>query len=581
MRPHALKLLLLTASLATAGALAQDASAPVTDHRASPEAATVAGAAAPVRAERFMAVTAHPLATRAAREILREGGSAADAAIAAQAVLGLVEPQSSGLGGGAFALYWDGVGITSIDGRETAPAAATPERFLDAEGNPRKWPDMVPGGLSVGVPGALAMYGELHARHGKLPWPRLFQYAYRLAREGFGVSPRLSALLSDMGPDAFSPRARDYFFDAAGEAWPLGHVLRNPDYAATLLLIASEGAAGFYRGAFAAEIAETVRDAWNNPGDLTVTDMADYRAIPRKPVCFAYSAYRVCGMGPPSSGGLAVGMTLAMLEGLDLGDGPDARALHLIAEAEKLAFADRNAYVGDPAMVTVPEGLSDPAYLASRAALIDPARSMGAAAPGTPPGLAPPAGDATKEAPGTSQISIVDADGNAVSITTTIESAFGSRLMVHGFLLNNELTDFSFKPADEAGRPAANRVEGGKRPRSSMAPTLVFRPDGSLFAVLGSPGGSRIIPYVVKAVVALIDWNMDPQQAAALANFGSRNGPFEIEDGVLAMLVRPGIEARGHEWRIAGMTSGLNIIVVGKGLAGGSDPRREGAALGD
>ncbi|MGE0231770.1 MAG: gamma-glutamyltransferase [Flavobacteriaceae bacterium] len=574
----------LTACLVAILFLASPASTQVRE-RAAPEAATAFAfrAEPPAAAEKFMVVTAHPLATRTARTVLREGGSAADAAIAAQLVLGLVEPQSSGLGGGAFTLYWDAGAkqLTTIDGRETAPAAATPERFLDETGKPKPWPEMVPGGRSVGVPGTVALLEKLHREHGRLSWQRLFAPAIELSINGFGVSQRLSTLLAGMGAEAFSPAARAYFFNPGGEARPLGHVLKNPAYAVTLRAIADEGAHGFYRGAVAAGIAETVKGAWINPGDLTRSDIASYEAKDRAPVCFPYRTFRVCGMGPPSSGGLAVGMSLAMLEGFDLGAGPDARSLHLIAEAEKLAFADRDAYIADPDHVAVPAGLADPDYLKARAALIDPATAMGKAMPGTPPHASPAGADGTKEAPGTSHISIVDGDGNAVSITTTIESAFGSRLMTGGFLLNNELTDFSFSPTDAEGKPVANAVGATRRPRSSMAPTMIFDANGDLHAVLGSPGGSRIIPYVVKAVVALIDWNMDPQAAATLANFGSRNGPFEIEPGALAAAVTPALREMGHELREADMTSGLNIIVLDQGLFGGSDPRREGEAAGD
>lgn len=555
--------------------------------RAEPEPATanLYAPAEPVSAGRHMVVAAHPLAAHAAREALREGGSATDAAIAAQMVLGLVEPQSSGLGGGAFLLHYDADAeeVTSWDGRETAPASAAPQRFLAADGEARPWPEMVPGGLSVGVPGMLRMAAEVHRRHGKLPWARLFEPAIRLARDGFGVSPRLSAMLDEMGAEAFSPEARAYFFDEDGEALPLGHVLRNPDYADTLQRIAEDGPEAFYEGGTAQAIVEAVRGAWTNPGDISPDDLRSYEAIERPATCIAYREHRICGMGPPSSGGYTVNMTLAMLDRFDLGDTLSAQAMHLVAEAEKRAYADRDRYIADPDLVNVPETLLDGAYLRLRGATIRPDAADGEAEPGVPPGMTPEPGiDGTLEAPGTSQISIVDGDGNAISMTTTIESAFGSRLMAGGFLLNNELTDFSFVPVDEQGRVVANRVEGGKRPRSSMAPTLVFGPQGDLKMVLGSPGGSRIIPYVVKAIVAHLDWGMDAQAAAGLFNFGSRNGPLEIE-------ALPGAEewgevlaALGHRVEIDEMTSGLNIITISGGrLEGGSDPRREGVALGD
>ncbi|TCT13227.1 gamma-glutamyltransferase 1 [Tepidamorphus gemmatus] len=574
---------LLPVALTAAPALAQEETGVIS--RAAPEPATYSGgSAAPATATRQMVVTAHPLASRAGLNALRDGGSAVDAAIAAQMVLGLVEPQSSGIGGGAFLLHWDAQtgAVTTWDGRETAPAAARPDRFLSPDGTPQRWPDMVPGGLSVGVPGTLAMLYAVHQKHGRLPWARLFDEAILLARHGFGVSSRLSALLSAMGPAAFSPAARDYFF-GEDEAGPLlGEVRQNPEYAETLERIAIEGPDAFYRGEIADDIASAVRNAWRNPGDLTAADLAGYTAVERPAVCAPYRLYWVCGMGPPSSGGIAVAMTLAMLERFDLGEVPTPEALHLIGEAENLAFADRDHYVADPDFVAVPEGLLDPGYLAQRSALIDPVRAGGIRDSGTPPGVAePPTRDTTREAPGTSQITVIDADGNAVSMTTTIESAFGSRLFVRGFLLNNELTDFAFVP-DDAGRPVANRVEGGKRPRSSMAPTFVFGPDDRLRMILGSPGGSRIIPYVVKAIVAHLDWGLDPQAAADMFNFGARNGPFEIErisgaDDWIAAL-----EALGHAPMKVEMTSGLNIIVVRDGgIEAGSDPRREGMALGD
>lgn len=553
--------------------------------RAAPEPATFAEARPPVEADRRMVVAAHPLATAAGIEALRNGGGAADAAIAAMMVLGLVEPQSAGLGGGAFLLHWDAgeKALTSWDGRETAPGAARPDRFLGPDGKPNPWPDMVPGGLSVGVPGLVAMLHEVHSRHGKLPWARLFDNAIALAQDGFGVSPRLSALVTQMGADGFSPQARQYFLRPDGAAPLLGEVMRNEAYAETLRRIADGGPDAFYRGSIAQDIVGAVTNAWKNPGDMTTDDLMNYRAIERPAVCGPYRGYRICGMGPPSSGGLAVAMTLAMLERFDLGTAPTPLALHLIGEAENLAFADRDRYVGDPDFVEVPGGMLDPAYIAARSALIDPLKALGKRQPGDPPETASePGEDATKEAPGTTHVSVVDADGNAVAMTASIESAFGARLFVDGFLLNNELADFSFAPVDAEGRPVANRVEGGKRPRSSMAPTIVFGPDGTVEMVLGSPGGSRIIPYVVKAIVAHVDWGMDPQAAADLFNFASRNGPFEVENVSGADAWVAALSAFGHEPRKADMTSGFNIIVSGDGkLAGGTDPRREGAAMGD
>jgi gamma-glutamyltranspeptidase / glutathione hydrolase len=576
----------LSAILLAAGfALLQAPVHAQTLNRATPEPASVGTPTPPVETEKQMVVAAHPLAASAGLKALRDGGSAADAAIAAMLVLGLVEPQSAGLGGGAFLLHWDDASkkLTTWDGRETAPAAATPERFLDADGQPNPWPQMVPGGLSVGVPGLVAMLHEVHAQHGKLPWARLFDDAIALGQDGFGTSPRLSTLVTRMSADAFSSEAQEYFLGPDDTAPLLGEVLRNQAYAETLQRIADGGPEAFYRGTIAEDIVGAVTNAWRNAGDMTTDDLANYRAIERPAVCGDYRGYKVCGMGPPSSGGLAVAQTLELLERFDLGKTPTPEALHLIGEAENLAFADRDRYIADPEFVTVPAGMLNARYIAQRSALIDPAKAGGMREPGSPPETASaPGKDATKEAPGTTQVSVVDANGNAVSMTASIESAFGSRLFVDGFLLNNELTDFSFAPKDADGKDIANRVEAGKRPRSSMAPTFVFDPDGDLAVVLGSPGGSRIIPYVVKAIVAYVDWGYDPQAAAALFNFGSRNGPFEVEDVSDAGQWIAALDAFGHKAVAKAMTSGLNIIVLGDGrLTGGSDPRREGAAMGD
>lgn len=557
--------------------------------QAAPEQATgISEARQSVTGSKHMAVIAHPLASEAALEMLRAGGSSIDAAIAAQMVLTLVEPQSSGLGGGAFLVHYDAVSqvVTTYDGRETAPKLTDESRFLDADGVPIPWREAVFSGLSVGVPGVLAALEIAHKAHGKLPWADLFQPAIRHAREGFAVGPRLNGLLTGMGPDQFFAAARDYFFDAEGVARPVGHVLKNPDLADTLELIADGGADAFYLGEVARDIVKAVQSAPRLPGDMTLIDLSEYVAKERAPVCSRYRRHTICGMGPPSSGALAVSQTLSLLDGERLGTTMSSRALHLIAEAEKLAFADRNRYVADSDYVSVPAaGMLDPGYIAERRALIDAGKAMEKAEPGVPPMIEPVNNgvDASKEEPGTSQVSIVDGDGNALSMTTTIESAFGARLMVRGFLLNNELTDFSFRPVDGDGTPIANRVEAGKRPRSSMSPTLVFAEDGGLRMVLGSPGGSRIIGYVIKGVIAGIDWGLDAQSITALPNFGSRNGPFEIEDGYEESDFIQELEAIGQTIKVGAMTSGLNIIKVGSNgsLEGGSDPRREGVALAD
>jgi gamma-glutamyltranspeptidase/glutathione hydrolase len=538
-----------------------------------------------------MVAAANPLAVEAGLEMLRAGGSAADAAVAAQLVLNLVEPQSSGIGGGAFALYWhEAAGkLESLDGRETAPAAAKPDRFM-VDGNPRKFDEAVTGGLSVGVPGAVKLMEELHRRHGRLPWARLFEPAITLAVGGFRVSPRLHMLLRRHGAEGFAPVARRYFFDSTGSARPAGHLLRNPEFAATLRRIAESGTTAFYTGAIAEAIVRAVRDADGLRGDITTSDLQAYRIKDRDPVCVVYRRHRVCSMGPPSSGALAVGQILKLLEPFNLGQGPadamNAGALHLIAEAEKLAFADRDAYIGDPDFVAPPAGLLDPAYLDARRALINPEGAMDRPRAGAPPQSASRVWgeDDTIEAAGTSHISIRDGEGNVLAMTTTIEAGFGSRQWAAGFLLNNQLTDFAFRPFDRTGRPLANSVAPGKRPRSSMAPTIVFDETGRPWATLGSSGGSRIILYMVKALVALIDWRLDAQAAVSLMNFGSRGGPFEIEiDHPSAVWHALKVKPYRHRVSADLLTSGTHVIVMRKEdlLEGGADPRREGVARGD
>lgn len=553
----------------------------------APEAATGKIAKATATAQRFMVAAANPLAATAGRDILRAGGSAVDAAIAVQLVLNLVEPQSSGLGGGAFLVHWDEAArrVITLDGRETAPAAAKPDRFIGPDGKPMRFVDAVVGGRSVGVPGTPRLLEEAHRRWGKLPWPQVLAPAIRLAEDGFAISPRLNGLLSGERNLAKDARAAAYFYEADGRAKAVGTILRNPAFAATLRALAERGAGAFYEGEIARDIVATVTGHATNPGDMTAADLAGYRVEEREPVCGAYRVWRICGMGPPSSGAVAVQQMLGILETRDLPRmGPGADAAHWFSEAGRLAFADRNLYLADPAFVGIPlTGLIDRDYIRSRAGLISPERSMGRAKAGEPPNkraglLAPSEGIEN----GTSHISVVDAQGNAVSMTTTIEDGFGARLMTAGgFLLNNELTDFSFVP-EEDGKPVANRVEPGKRPRSSMAPTLVFDAFGRLYAVVGSPGGSQIIGYVAKTLVALLDWKMDPQAAVDLGNFGSRNGPTELEKGTEAEAWKAALEAKGHEIRLLEMTSGIQAIVkTPEGFVGGADGRREGVAIGD
>ena len=538
-------------------------------------------------ARRHMIAAANPYAAEAGRAILRAGGSAVDAAIAAQMVLGLVEPQSSGIGGGGFLLHWTNRTrrLAAYDGRETAPSRIAPDVFLGSDGRPRDFWEAVTSGQSVGAPGLVAMLAMAHARHGKMPWKALIEPAIRLAEDGFPVSRRLNGLLAQRGPERFAPTARAYFFDDNGKPLAVGKQLRNPALARVLRAIAAGGPAAFYQGETAARIAAAVATAPGRPGTLSAADLAAYEAKIRPPICSIYRRYRICGMGPPSSGGLAVGMTLGLVAHYSLGRTPmSPLALHTLAQAQRLAYADRDRWVGDPDTITVPRGLLAPAYLSQRRRLIVPGPAPATAEPGVPPGAPKQrAGvDATSEIAGTTHLSVVDAAGNAVALTSSIEAGFGSGIMADGFLLNNQLTDFSFRTHDDQGRPVANAPAPSKRPRSSMAPTIVLDPSGRLFAVLGSPGGSRIPLYVMKALVGLIDWRLDAQAAADLPNFGSRNGPFEIEKDVAGALMPLQMSTLGHETRVGPMTSGLHIIVRrGNRLEGGADPRREGVAIGD
>lgn len=540
-------------------------------------------------AGRQMIAAANPHAAEAGLEILRAGGSAVDAAIAAQMVLGLVEPQSSGIGGGAFLMHYRAADrlLEAYDGRETAPASASEDMFLGADGAPRKFYDAVVGGLSVGVPGVVRMLELAHRDHGKLPWADLFAPATRLADEGFAVSPRMHYLVDrdKARLTSFAPAA-SYFYGPDGEALPVGTMLRNPDYASVLKSIAAEGAQAFYSGRIADDIVATVRGAARNPGRMTLADLHGYKAVKRDPVCGAYRGYRVCGMPPPSSGGVTVAQILGILGQFDLAAGgpDDPASAHLVAEAGRLAFADRNLYLADTDFVPAPlKGLLDPSYLAGRAALISTDRSLGKASPGEPPRdhgrLAPMTDDFERLS--TTHLSVVDAAGNAVSMTSSVENAFGSRLMTNGFLLNNQLTDFSFQP-ERDGLAVANRVEPGKRPRSSMAPTIVTDGDGRLVMAVGSPGGSRIIGYVAKTLVGVIDWKLGMQAAIDLPHVVNRNGRTELEADTPIAALKPALEALGHEVGVGSLNSGLHgILVTPHGLDGGADPRREGVALGD
>ena len=553
----------------------------------APEAATGRTPKEPAVGTRFMAVAAHPLAVDAGFEILKRGGSAADAAVTMQLVLGLVEPQSSGIGGGGFILHYSAADqrVRAYDGREIAPAAARPERFIGLFGRPLGFMEAVLSGRSVGVPGTVALLELVHRNHGRLPWSELAAPAIALAERGFPVSPRLHALLA---LDRFlrrDPFAAGYFYQPDGKPKPVGAILRNPDYAAVLREIAAGGAPAFYRGQAAREVVALVQKHPVEPGNLALADFDGYVAKERAPVCGAFRSYRVCGMPPPSSGGIAVLQMLGILERVprtDYARDPVA-AVHFFAEAGRLAYADRDRYVADPDFVDVPvAGLIAPDYLAERAALIAPDRSLRRAPAGRPRGAPTAATEGVvPELAATTHFSIVDAEGNAVAATTSIESMFGNRRFVRGFLLNNQLTDFAFRP-EEDGAPVANRVEGGKRPRSSMSPTMVFDADGRLVLVAGSPGGHAIINYVARVVVAVLDWEMGLQDALDAPHFGSRNGPTELESGTSAERLRALLGALGHDLRVHEMASGVHAIRrVGEQWIGAADPRREGIARGE
>jgi gamma-glutamyltranspeptidase / glutathione hydrolase len=555
----------------------------------APEPPTGTEAKEAVVAQKQMVVAANPLAAQAGLDALRKGGSAADALIAVQTVLGLVEPQSSGLGGGAFVVWYDAAtGLpTTFNARETAPAAATPDLFLGADGKPMDFYTAVVGGRSVGVPGVPLLMQTLHSRFGKLPWEAGFEQAIALAEKGFAVSPRLNALIAD-DIDALTsePAARAYFLDAAGQPLSVGATLRNPEYSETLKLLASGGAGAFYSGPLAQKIVAAVTSHPTNPGGMTLADLAAFEVREYAGVCQPYRGYDVCGMGPPSSGGIAIGQILGMIEPFDIGTlgKDDPEAWRIIGDATRLAFADRDRYVADHDFVSVPKGMLNPDYLAARSALIRRPTAL--------PTEAVTAGDPpwdkaelridgfSYELPSTSHITIVDAAGNVASMTTTIETAFGSHQFVAGFLLNNQLTDFSFAP-EKNGAAVANRVEPRKRPRSSMAPTIVFK-DGKPVFALGSPGGSNIIPYVATTLIGLIDWKLDMQQAISLPHFSNRFGTYQVEAGTAAEELIDDLTALGFKAEPADMNSGLHgIAITPEGLIGGADPRREGVALGD
>lgn len=585
-----------------------------------PEGASGYSAKTGWHASKFAVAAANPLATNAGYQILKAGGSAVDAAIAAQMVLTLVEPQSSGLGGGAFLIHFNGKDVEAFDGRETAPATATETLFLGDQGKPIPFMEGVLGGRSVGAPGTLRMLEMAHQRHGKLPWAQLFNPAIELADGGFQVSARMNTLLNSEVHLKKDPVATAYFYDPFGLAWPIGHLLKNPELADVFRRIANGGSLALMEGDMAQAMVNKVKNNPFHPGQLSMSDLTNYQAKIRTPLCFDYTPqppkpkatarkdYRICGMPPPSSGTIAIAQILGILnntpaaklnpELVRQGLIPSADWLHLYSEASRLAFADRAQYVGDPDFVTAPTGnwlsLIAPDYLAKRSQLIDStpnAKSMKLATPGIPEqtvsSFAP-----MPEQPeyGTSHLSIIDAQGNALAMTSTIEDGWGARMMVNrgvglagGFLLNNELTDFSFAPTDANGTPIANRVQAGKRPRSSMSPLLVFdKATGQVVMSAGSPGGALIIHFTAKTLYGFLNWGLNTQEAINLPNFASLNGPTLLEENRFPPDTIANLKKRGHDVQEINMTSGLQAIQrTPTGFFGGADPRREGVVMGD
>jgi len=562
------------------------ASSQITDSIA-PELTSKVTAKQSVNAEHYMVAAANPLAVQAGYEVLKSGGSAADALVAVQTVLGLVEPQSSGLGGGAFLVYYDAKNkkITTFDGRETAPLAAKPELFQDEDGKPLKFYDAVVGGRSVGTPGTVKLISTLHQKYGQQAWSTLLQPAQTLANDGFLVSERLaSAIANDQKRLSRYPETKSYFFNKDGEPLQEGSKLVNKAYAQTLDALARDGEAAFYSGQIGKDIVAKVTGITDNPGYLAQKDFANYDIIEREAVCAGYHQYELCGMGPPSSGALTVGQILGIAEHFDLkAMGPDdPNAWQIIGDASRLAFADRGRYMADTDFVPMPKGLLNKDYLASRAALITQGKALATVEPGEPQweDRVVQADDQSIELPSTTHIVIADKAGNIISMTSTVENGFGSRLMSNGFILNNELTDFSFA-AYKGGYPIANRVEPGKRPRSSMSPTIVMENDKPYMAV-GSPGGSRIIGYVAQTLIAHLDWGMDIQDAINMPHLVNRFGTYDIEQGTAATRFKAPLEKMGFNINVRDLNSGLHGIVFNNdGMVGGADPRREGIVMGD
>ena len=539
-------------------------------------------------AKRHMIAAANPHAAQAGLEMMRAGGSAVDAAIATQMVLGLVEPESSGIGGGAFMLVYDAKAkrTTSFDGREMAPASATPTMFLDANGQPRSKGEVIPGGLSVGIPGVVKMLWLAHQKYGKLPWTKLFEPAIKLSEDGFPVGPKLARSVKNFSRGADMPDIKAHFYHADGTPLNEGEIYKNPDYAETLRKIAKEGPDGFYKGEIAQAIVGAVQHAPRQQGGMTLEDLDKYQAKERAPVCGDYREYNVCSMGPPSSGGIAVLQILGMLQRFT----PEqltpnsVSGAHLFAQASRLAYADRAQYLADPAFVDVPiKGLTDKTYIASRAALIDPAKDMGTAVAGNPPqkhaALSPQVSPVLH---GTSHMTIVDDTGDVVAMTTSVETGFGAKIMAKGFILNNTLTDFSLQPVRD-GKPVANAPAPGKLPLSAMSPTIVFDKKGDFLVSVGSPGGPAIIDYVSQILIGILDAKMSSKQAMSIPHEINMNGPTLLETSPTTDALAAQLTAKGHTVQTSRMEgSGLHSIQKVKGgYIGAADPRRDGIALGD
>ena len=577
------KLVLATLTVFAFSSFAQTAN-PVREDR-EPEADTGKTVKKAFESKEYMVVAANPYASWAGKQILEKGGSAIDAAIAIQAMLTLVEPQSSGIGGGAFILYWDNKNkkLHTFDGRETAPQKATPYIFVE-DGEPMRWIDAVVGGKAVGVPGVLKALEMAHKEFGKLKWRDLFEDAISTSRQGFTVSPRLEMLIKlDIHPGLNNFVNSQNYFKPNGVPLKQDSIQKNEVLANTLLKIAHHGTEYFYKGELAEKIAEAARTTIINPGFMTADDLARYEAKKRPPICGTYRSKKICGMAPPSSGGISVYQILKMLEQYELKKyGPSSKEfIHLFSQSSALAFADRNQYVADTDFTNLPAvSLINSAYLSERAQRVGLDKPFTKAEAGKPYMNVMVGDDQTSELPSTSHFSIVDKDGNAISMTTSIEFMFGSGVMVEGFLLNNQLTDFSLSPSKN-GYQALNRVEPNKRPRSSMSPTMLFNAEGDLELIIGSPGGSRIIDYVAQTIINVVDFDMDIQEAINAPRTTNRNDYTALEKGTILPKLQVELEMQGHDVRVLDLNSGLHGIQLIDGkLIGGADPRREGVAVG-